>query len=181
MADRSGTDEDLGIIKLDRTEYNRLRDGLAIARLRGFPMGKDYRLKRGSKDYTWMQILGELFAHVKNGPYRKDMIKRHSALRRKESKAKAKALEQAKMDQEALEIQKLAKAMRETEKELADLDAAKEARESKVAAKIWEPEEDPDRKIDGLHPQIGPFALRGQLEISESECPRGGTYGGGSS
>ena len=53
-------------------------------------------------------------------------------------------------------------------------------KEGKAATKIWKPEEDPDRKDDGLDPQIGHFALRGQLEISESECPRGGTYGGSS-
>ena len=92
---------------------------------------------------------------------------------------------QAKMDQLTLEMQQMATYMKEMEerkkKEIADVDAANEAREGKVAAKIWEPEEDQDRKIDGLHPQIGPFALRGQLEISESECPRGGTYGGESS
>jgi hypothetical protein len=85
---------------------------------------------------------------------------------------------QAKMDQLTLEMQQMATYMKEMKKENADVDAAKEAREGKVAAKIWEPEEDPDRKDDGLDPPIGHFALRGQLEISESERPRGGTYGG---
>ena len=48
-----------------------------------------------------------------------------------------------------------------------------------AAAKIWEPGDNSDRKDDGLDPPIGYFALRGQLEISESECPRGGTHDGG--
>ena len=51
--------------------------------------------------------------------------------------------------------------------------------ESKAATKIWEPGEDPYSDDDGLGPQIGHFALRGQLEISESECPRGRTHEGG--
>ena len=44
---------------------------------------------------------------------------------------------------------------------------------------MWELGEDPDSDDDGLDPQIGHFALRGQLEIPESECPRGGTHEGG--
>ena len=48
-----------------------------------------------------------------------------------------------------------------------------------AAAKIWEPGENSDRKDDGLDPQIGHFALRGQLEISVSAYLRDRTHEGG--
>ena len=156
MTDRSGTGEDLRGIEIERgKEANivsskmptdkelkgqRLEastlDGMVTAKLYGWPMPK--QLKRGSREHELCNLIGCLVKHLKT-PCRKYSQEKYRALLLGKSTAKEVAQRKANI---------------------------KRIEESKVAAKIWEPEEDPDRKIDGLHPQIGPFALRGQLEIS---------------
>jgi hypothetical protein len=177
VIDRSGTDEDLRVIEIERGTDPRSE-----------PKGGSKWVSVATMKH-FMTAMGEFM----NVTVIELMQIREAEEKRNEESSRLKSLErevlellkqkkQAKIDQLTLGMKQMATYMKEMEKKkIADVDAAKEAREGKVAAKIWEPEEDPDRKDDGLHPQIGPFALRGQLEIAESECPRGGTYGGGSS
>ena len=50
----------------------------------------------------------------------------------------------------------------QTVKDANNLEFLQLIKESKAATKIWKPGEDPDSDDDGLNPQIGHFALRGQ-------------------
>ena len=124
-------------------------NGMAIAKLYGWPMSKPP--KKGSQEHELCKLIGCLFRHFET-PYKKGCQEKYRALVFGKSTAKDVAQRKAR---------------------------TKMIEESKVAAKIWEPEEDPDRKNDGLDTQVGHFALRGQLEIPESECTRGGTHEGG--
>jgi len=143
VIDRSGTDDDLGIIErgkdpgrepnivpstmsadkeLVRDQLKgRLANGYAIARLYGFPKSKP---KKDSQEYEWFKPLGCLFHHMET-PYKKDLVERHRALLLGKSTAKEVAERKARI---------------------------KRIEEGKVVAEIWEPGEDPDRKNDGSGP-----------------------------
>ena len=154
VSSKMPADKELKGKRLNRLEASTLR-GMVVLKLYGWPMPK--QLKKGSQEHEWFKLIGCLFRNCE-APFKKAMTERFSVSQ----------LGRPSVSWPAEEV-----AARNA--------GVKRIEGGKVAAKIWEPEEDPDRKNDGLHPQIGPFALRGQLEISESECPRGGTYGGGSS